>query len=118
MLLKLRAKLEHLGKRGAPLDPRVNRTSQMNMCQKEMKCQVMAHLCVEICSLVFPNSEIAAAVSCINQNTRLYTPLGTGPPSIAPSSFRNSASSVCASSAAKYLAKRILWSDMQTSKRS
>jgi hypothetical protein len=78
MLLKLRAELGNLGERGAPLDPRVNRASQMNMRQKETKCQVMTHLCVEICSLVFPSSAIAAAVSCINHKARTDTPLNEG----------------------------------------
>ena len=48
----------------------------------------------------------------VNRKARVGTPLneGTDPPSIAPSSLRKSASNDCASSAAKYLASKLLWS--------
>ena len=73
ILLKLRAELGHLGGCGAPLDPRVDRAKQVEINSEGDHSQGLAHLCVEICFLVLPNSAAAATVSGQSQSTHGYT---------------------------------------------
>jgi len=115
ILLKLRAELGHLGGRGTPLNPRVDRAGQ-----KDIKSEGNGNQKPSDGTLVrqdlFPGLPKFCGRSCsiiVNRKAHASMPQrrgGTDTPSIAPSSLRNSASNACASSAAKYLAKRILWS--------
>ena len=116
ILLKLRAELGHLGRRGAPLDPRVNRASQTYIKSEGNHCLIAK--CWPTCAsrsvfwsfrirrprLQFQVNRKARTGMPLNERVKIYTP------SIAPSSLRNIAARDCASSAAKYLKKRRLWS--------
>src|SRR6266702_1342528 len=108
ILLKLGAELGHLGRLRTPLDPRVDRASHMDI--KSEGNQWPSDGALMRRDLLPSLSKFGGRSCSIMANRKARTGGCTDTPSIAPSSLRNIAASDCASSAAKYLMKRTLWS--------